>query len=214
MKSSTFRSGATMLAVATVCQTAPIFVQSAYGNVSIRGFASGGIAGYDLRLSLKHDGLRVNMNLGRQVYGYSSNSRAYAIKGSAVTKDETYNLYDYRRQSEQTIPASKRARHQAQPVLEDRSIKRSNDEFLVEPLSGNLLRLTRRVDGGTVQEIELFLADAQQKVLAAQTLSVAPFTATFNVVPGTAYAGHNIVWADGTKSTLFSPYRPFSSPGR
>ena len=203
-----------MLAVAAVCQTSPNFVPRAHGSVSIQGFANSGIASYDLRLSLKHDGLRVDMNLGRQVYGYSSRSRTYAVKESAVTRDETYNLYDYRRQSEQAMPASKRAQHQTQPSLEEHSVKRSNDGFLVEPLSGNLLRLTRRVDVRAVHKIELFLADAQQKVLATQTLTVAPFTATFDIVPGTAYAGYNIMWADGTRSTLLSPYRPYSSSGR
>jgi hypothetical protein len=202
MKRSAFNSRTAMPAVAAVCLMAPAFTPCAHGNVSIQGFAGGGGYSYDLRLSLKHDGLRVNMNLSGQGYGYSSSGRGYTVKGSSVTPNETYNLYDYRRQSEQPLPS-----------FRERSAKRSNDEFLIEPLSGNLLRLTRRVDAGTVQRIELFLADAGQKMLAVQTLTAAPFSATFDIVPGTAYVGHNIVWADGTTSTLFSPYSSYRQSG-
>jgi hypothetical protein len=80
------------------------------------------------------------------------------------------------------------------------------DELVVERASSDVLRLTCRADGQGAQEVDLFLADADEKVLAVQTLRAAPFTAPLDLAPGTAYVGMTIRYRDGVTETARIPY--------
>jgi hypothetical protein len=88
----------------------------------------------------------------------------------------------------------------------ERSAGRIGDELVVERASGDVLRLTCRDDFKGAQEVDLFLADAEQKVLAAQTLRAAPFTAPLDLAPGTAYVGMTLRYPDGVTETTRVPY--------
>jgi hypothetical protein len=92
------------------------------------------------------------------------------------------------------------------PLLARPRVEGAGDALGIERVSETILRLTWRGDGARVQEVTLFLADAGQKVLTAQTLRAAPFTALFNVAPGAAYAGLTLHFPDGVKSTTLIPY--------
>lgn len=85
------------------------------------------------------------------------------------------------------------------------------DAVAVERLSSGVVRLTWRPDGRAVEEIGLFLTDAQQNVLAVQTLRVPPFSALFEPTNGVAYVGVTIAYADGQSTTTLLPYRPRSA---
>lgn len=98
--------------------------------------------------------------------------------------------------SEQRIP----------PTVVLRGAGRVGDELIVERLNGGLLRLTWQDDSKPIQELEMFLADADERVLAAQTLRFAPFAAVFDPSPLVAYVGVSIAYADGTKVTTLIPY--------
>jgi hypothetical protein len=76
----------------------------------------------------------------------------------------------------------------------------------VDHLSGGVVRLTWRPDGRAVEEVGLFLADAQQRVLAVQTLRAPPFSALFEPGYQAAYVGITIVYADGQTATTLLPY--------
>jgi hypothetical protein len=88
---------------------------------------------------------------------------------------------------------------------------RVGDELVVEQVSNSVLRLTWRDDGYPIEEVGLFLADREEKVLAVQTLRVGPFTAMLDIAPGTAYVGVTILYTDGMKTTTLIPYQ---APGR
>jgi hypothetical protein len=92
------------------------------------------------------------------------------------------------------------------PLLARPRVERGSDALGIERVSETILRLTWRGDVARVQEVTLLLADAGQKVLAAQTLRAAPFTALFNVAPGAAYAGLTLHYPDGVKNTTLVPY--------
>jgi hypothetical protein len=89
----------------------------------------------------------------------------------------------------------------------------AGDSLVVERVSvmdvvpAAALRLTWRNVGLEAEQVTLFLADTAQGVLAAQALRAAPFTALFEPLPGTAFAGMTVVWPDGTTSTRVVPYR-------
>ncbi len=93
------------------------------------------------------------------------------------------------------------------PVYTPPPVAAGDHGLTVERVNGNTLRLTWQADGRAVQEVGLFLADAEQKVLAVQTLRAAPFTALFNIPPGVAFVGVSVVYADGVQSTTTIPYR-------
>ena len=76
----------------------------------------------------------------------------------------------------------------------------------VDRLAGGVVRLTWRPDGRAVEEVGLFLADAQQRVLAVQTLRAPPFSALFEPSYQAAYVGITIVYADGQTATTLLPY--------
>jgi hypothetical protein len=87
-----------------------------------------------------------------------------------------------------------------------KSAGRMGDELVVERASSDVLRLTCREEHKGAQEVDLFLADADQKVLTAQTLRAAPFTAPLEVARGTAYVGMTIRYQDGVTETARVPY--------
>ena len=92
------------------------------------------------------------------------------------------------------------------PAVVVRGVGRVGDELIVERVNGNLVRLTWQDDSKPIQELEMFLADAEQRVLAAQTLRAAPFAALFDPSPLAAYVGMSVAYADGTKVTTLIPY--------
>ena len=76
----------------------------------------------------------------------------------------------------------------------------------VDYLASGVVRLSWRPDGRAVEEIGLFLADAQQRVLAVQTLRAPPFSALFEPSYQAAYVGITIVYGDGQTTTTLLPY--------
>lgn len=80
------------------------------------------------------------------------------------------------------------------------------DALAVDKLANGILRLSWRPDGRAVTEVGLFLADAQQRVLAAQTLRAPPFSALFGSARGAAYVGITVAYADGQSATTLLPY--------
>lgn len=80
------------------------------------------------------------------------------------------------------------------------------DALAVDRLPNGVLRLSWRPDGRAVTEVGLFLADAQQRVLAAQTLRAPPFSALFESARGAAYVGITVAYADGQNTTTLLPY--------
>jgi len=56
-------------------------------------------------------------------------------------------------------------------------------------------------------QVALFLADSAKKILSAQTIRAAPFTAVFDPDPRTAFTGMTVVLPGGTLATQFIPYK-------
>ncbi len=76
----------------------------------------------------------------------------------------------------------------------------------LEFLDRNTLRLTWPGDGRAVDEVNFFLTDANDRVLDAARVVAYPFTATFKVPAGAAFAGVTIVYSDGVKTTTTVPF--------
>ncbi len=89
----------------------------------------------------------------------------------------------------------------------------AGDSLVVERISvmdvvpATAVRLTWRNAGLDAEQVVLFLADTAQSTLVAQTLRRPPYTALFEPPPGTAFAGMNVMWPDGTTSARVVPYR-------
>jgi len=79
-------------------------------------------------------------------------------------------------------------------------------ELRVETAGAGLVRVSWPDGDGGIREVGLFLADAGQQVLAVQTQRASPFTALFDVVPGTAYVGMTVTYGDGRRVTILVPY--------
>jgi len=60
--------------------------------------------------------------------------------------------------------------------------------------------------GRDAAQVNLFLADSGQTVLAVQTVMAPPYRALFAPVEGTTYVGVTAVWGDGSVSTALLPY--------
>jgi hypothetical protein len=73
--------------------------------------------------------------------------------------------------------------------------------------SGTIVTLTWRDRGLRAQQVAFFLADSAKAVLSAQTDRSPPFTATFQLPAGTAFAGMTVVLPGGNLVTRFLPYR-------
>jgi hypothetical protein len=75
----------------------------------------------------------------------------------------------------------------------------------VERVAGSMLRLrwTGRTAG--VHDVTLVVADASRRVLAAQTVRAAPFSAVFDNAARVAFVGTTVVRADGTSTTTLVP---------
>ena len=69
------------------------------------------------------------------------------------------------------------------------------------------VRLSWRDNGAGAKQVAFFLADSAKVVLSAQTVRSAPFTALFDPVARTAYAGMTVVLSGGTLDTQYVPYR-------
>lgn len=82
------------------------------------------------------------------------------------------------------------------------------DGFATDEFPNGIVRLRWRPEGRAVKEVKLFLADAQQNVVAVQTLRAAPYTALFRVSYGAPYAGITVVYVDGQHTTTLLPYSP------
>ena len=82
----------------------------------------------------------------------------------------------------------------------------ARDALTVEELRDGIVRLNWRPDGRAVEEVGLFLADAQQRVIAVQTLRAPPFSALFQGAHGAAYVGITIAYVDGQNTTTLLPY--------
>jgi hypothetical protein len=102
------------------------------------------------------------------------------------------------------IPAGRSAQRRV-PTVVVRGPGRVGEELAAERVDGSIVRLTWNDGSDGVQEVSLFVADAEQKVLAAQTVRAAPFTALFDLAPGTAYVGVTLLHQDGVKSTTLVP---------
>lgn len=105
-------------------------------------------------------------------------------------------------------PVVVRPSRRQSPTVVTRGAGRVGEDLLVERLEGGVVRLTWRDGGDRIAEVALFLADAEQKVLAVQTLRSAPFRALFESAAGAVYAGVTIVYTDGVKSTTLLPFDP------
>jgi hypothetical protein len=69
------------------------------------------------------------------------------------------------------------------------------------------VRLSWQDNGVGAKQVAFFLADSAKAVLAAQTIRSAPFTALFDPVARTAYAGMTVMLSGGTLDTQYVPYR-------
>lgn len=85
--------------------------------------------------------------------------------------------------------------------------KTGTDSLVVEQVSQGVVRLTWQDGGRRVEEVGLFLADADQTVLVVQTLAAPPFTALLEPPPDATMAGMTVVWRTGTTSTTLAEYR-------
>lgn len=83
----------------------------------------------------------------------------------------------------------------------------AGDALVLERLPADVLRLSWRPDGRSVDEVGLFLADAGQQVLAIQTLYAPPFAALLQSTARAAYVGVTVAYADGQRTTTLLPLR-------
>lgn len=87
------------------------------------------------------------------------------------------------------------------------NVGNAGNALSMERLAGGVVRLSWPGDGRLVDEVGLFLADAQQRVLAVQTLRAAPFAALFEPSSAAAYVGITVSYADGQNTTTLLPFR-------
>ncbi len=83
-----------------------------------------------------------------------------------------------------------------------------------ERLPGGLLRLRWAGDAGAARAVTLVVADSARRVLAAQTVAEAPFTAVFERGARVAFVGATVVWADHSSTTTLVPLRAGWGPAR
>jgi hypothetical protein len=74
-----------------------------------------------------------------------------------------------------------------------------------ELLRDRLLRVRWRGDDSTVRDVTLVVADSARRVLAAQTVREAPYTAVFDRGARVAYVGVTLVREDGVSATVLVP---------
>ena len=72
--------------------------------------------------------------------------------------------------------------------------------------SGTVVRLTWPNRAVAAAQVAFFLADTAKAVLSAQTDRSPPFTALFELPPGTAFAGMTVVLPNGSLVTQYTPF--------
>ncbi|MEJ7810054.1 MAG: hypothetical protein WKG32_06490 [Gemmatimonadaceae bacterium] len=104
--------------------------------------------------------------------------------------------------AEEPRPAPRRP--SASKVIDVAALTRAA-ELRIEVVRDGVLRLRGTVSGDAVRSVELYLADADERRLATQTVVAEPYSAVFDVTPRAAYGGMLTVGADGIRRTTLVP---------
>ena len=70
----------------------------------------------------------------------------------------------------------------------------------------SIVRVTWTGEARGAEEISLFIADSEQRVLVTQTVREAPYTALFETASGIAFVGVSVLYEDGVRTTTLVPY--------